>query len=165
VRYIDTLTEKTRERANSIFSGLRQRFPDDDVEELAACPENLRTFGAPDGKTWAQIKSPHGLMEVAWPQLRDFFRAKNAAKTRAEATARAQARERDALAESRTAGDERATADARAAQDAFLRAFPDGEAQTQILQRFKPAWVSNVSAEPGRSVAIDAWYRSVGDQP
>jgi len=49
-RYAATLTDKSRERANSIFEGLKQRFPDDDPNEIAACPDNLRAFGAPDGE-------------------------------------------------------------------------------------------------------------------
>jgi len=59
-----------------IFAELVQRFPDDSVDEIASCPANLKIFGAPDGTPWSEIKSPHGLMAAAWPQLREFFRSK-----------------------------------------------------------------------------------------
>lgn len=163
-RYTDTLTAKTRERASSIFEGLRQRFPEDDPNEIAACPENLRTFGAPDGTPWIEIKSPHGLMESAWPQLRDFFRAKVGARKRAEDAAARQAQERELSAVTASKEDEERIADAVRVRAAFDAELANDEARAQALDRFKPAWVSNAQVEPGRSLAIDGWFRKCGAQ-
>jgi phage replication O-like protein O len=158
-RYTDTLTEKTRERANSIFEGLRQRFPEDDVDEIATCPENLRSFGAPDGKAWAEIKSPHGLMEVAWPQLRDFFAAKRATKLKTEKAATAHAQQLAARANAQNANDAALAERISLARAAFDEAFPTADERTAALEEFKPPWVSNAQVEPGRSLAIDAWFQ------
>ncbi len=154
-RYTDTLTERSRERAVLIFEGLMQRFPEDNPHEIAACPENLRTFGAPDGTPWTEIKSPHGLMEIAWPQLRDFYRAKHAARRR---TVVAQAADQ----QRETAEDVALAKAAEIARTAFASAFPDEGSQMTALDRFKPQWVSNAHTEPGRSVTIDAWFRATG---
>jgi phage replication O-like protein O len=163
-RYAATLTSKARERADSIFEGLKLRFPGDDESEIAACPDNLRTFGAPDGTPWSEIKSPHGLMESAWPQLRDFFRGKDAAQQQVEAALQTRAREREALEQRAAADDAALGAQARAAHEAFVSTFPNEAAQVATLTQFCPRWVSNPLAEPGRSLAIDAWSRAQGDE-
>ena len=158
IHYSDTLTDKARERANAIFDGLKRRFPQDAANEIAACPENLRLFGAPDGTPWTEIKSPHGLMEIAWPQLRDFFRCKLAARQQAEASAHARSSEREALERSAAAADAALVAQALIARTAFVAAFSDEAKQVAMLEKFCPRWVSNPLTEPGRSLAVDAWY-------
>ena len=159
-RYSDTLTVKARERADSIFEGLKQRFPDDDPNEIAACPDNLRAFGAPDGTPWMEIKSPHGLMESAWPQLRDFFRGKRESQRQAEVAMQARERERSALERRKVADDAALNEQADTARAAFAAACPDDAMQIVLLEKFCPHWVSNPLTEPGRSLAVDAWYRA-----
>ncbi len=160
LRYSDTLTVKARERANAIFEDLKQRFPEDNPGEIAAAPENLRIHGAPDGTPWSEIKSPHGLMESAWPQLRDFFRRKREAQQQAEAAIQARSREREAL-ERRAAADD-ATLNERSsvARAAFVAEFSNEAAQVGVLKQFCPQWISNPLAEPGRSLAIEAWHQA-----
>ena len=156
----DTLTEKTRERADQIFEGLRQRFPHDAVEELAQAPDNLRAFGAPDGTPWSAIKSPHGLMESAWPQLRDFFREKTAARLKvAEAVVRHERQRHSSIAASTAEATDQLQI-VRQARGAFETTFKSDEERTVALDRFKPSWVSNAHTEPGRGMTILSWFEA-----
>jgi hypothetical protein len=128
------------------------------LDEIAACPENLRAFGAPDGMPWGEIKSPHGLMEVAWPQLRDFFRDKRSQQERSQAAQVQQSLEAAGREFSAAAEDAALVAEMLTARQRFEETFATEAERQALLDRWKPAWVSNPSGEPGRSLAIRASF-------
>ena len=151
--YTQTLTEKAGERADFIFETLVKRFPSDPVDEIAAWPDNLKKFGAPDGTPANAIKSIHGLMEAAWPQ-RDFFRSKRVAQSRSEEKQAQRALVVDTAERER----EEAAARSKRIRQAFETTFPDSTSQREVLRAHVQGSIVDVSTELGRLIAMTNWY-------
>jgi len=154
---LNAFTEKTRERAIKLVENLIRQFPAE-ADEIAYVFSNLRQFGAPDGKP---IVSPLGLIENAWPQLRDFFRTKQ------EIIKNANNREveHNRVANQITQEREQAIAHNAKVRSAFEIEFPKPEEKLLAFQHYAPNGLVDPSTSFGQMLAMNAWYEQLNTNP
>lgn len=148
------LTEKARERAEQVFQSLIKQYPDDQIDEIAECPKNLERFGAPDGTPWTQIKSPVGLMESSWPQLREFFRKQIVEKNKGQAKRQQVISKRLKIeAEEKLLAEEQ-----QKREKVFLKTFPGEQERQEVIKKYIKNSPFRADMELGKRMAIEMWW-------
>jgi hypothetical protein len=159
IEFTTQLTEKARERADRIFQSLKKQFPQDPLDEIAACPRNLERFGAPDGTPWSQINSPIGLMETSWPQLREFFRKRIAELENSEAARKQVQADRDHIEKQENLDAEFS----KRKRKMFFEAFPDDIERQQVVRKYLAGLPFNPEGKIGQGIAIGKWWDEMYD--
>lgn len=148
------LTEKARERAEQVFQSLIKQYPDEQMDEIAECPKNLERFGAPDGTPWTQIKSPVGLMESSWPQLREFFRKQIGERDMRQAKRQQVISERLKIeAEEKLLAEEQ-----QRREKVFLKTFPAEQERQEVIKKYIKNSPFRADMELGKRMAIEMWW-------